>query len=79
MVPLKSFSGIYMVLNLLTGQYYVGSAITGNIYMRLMFFYIYKNEPNKHLFSCTGNKRVANAVKKYGLSEFAFLILEIVP
>ena len=52
-----------------TGQYYVGSAVTGNLYMRF----------HKHLFSFTGNKRVANAVNKYGLSEFAFLVLEVVP
>ena len=66
---LKPFSGIYMVVNLVTGQYYIGSAVTGNLYMRF----------HKHLFSLAGNKRVANAVNKYGLSEFAFLVLEIVP
>lgn len=32
---------------------------------------------HKHLFSFTGNKRVANAVNKYGLSVFAFLVLEM--
>lgn len=58
-----------MIVNLVTEEYYVGSAITGNLYMR---FY-------KHLFSFAGNKRVANAVNKYGLSNFAFLVLEIVP
>jgi group I intron endonuclease len=31
------------------------------------------------LFSHTGNVLVANAVKKYGLNEFVFLVLEIVP
>ena len=66
---LKPFSGIYMIVNLITEKYYVGSAVTGNLYMRF----------HKHLFSFTGNKRVANAVNKYGLSEFAFLVLEIVP
>jgi hypothetical protein len=69
---LKPFSGIYMVeayASLVTGEYYVGSAVTGNLYMRF----------HKHLFSLAGNKRVANAVNKYGLSEFAFLVLEIVP
>lgn len=34
---------------------------------------------HRHLFSLTGNKRIANAVNKYGLSQFAFLVLEIVP
>ena len=68
---LKPFSGIYMIVNLATGQYYIGSTITGNLYMRF----------HKHLFSFVGNKRVANAVNKYGLSEFAVpsLVLEIVP
>lgn len=66
---LKPFSGIYIVVNLVTGEYYIGSAIIGNIYMRF----------HKHLFYLAGNKRVANAVKKYGLSEFAFLVLEMVP
>lgn len=65
---LKPFSGIYMVVNKATGQFYIGSDVTGNIYMRF----------HKHLFSLTGNKRVANAVNKYGLSEFAFLVLEFV-
>ena len=66
---LKPFSGIYLVVNLINGKYYVGSAVTGNIYMRM----------HKHLFTLIGNIRVANAVKKYGLQEFAFLVLEIVP
>lgn len=43
---LKPFSGIYMIVNLTTGKYYVGSAVTGNLYMRF----------HKHLFSFTGNK-----------------------
>lgn len=34
---------------------------------------------DKHLYSLTVNTRIANAVKKYGLQEFAFLVLEIVP
>lgn len=32
-----------------------------------------------HLFALIGNVHVANAVKKYELHEFAFLVLEIVP
>ena len=34
---------------------------------------------HRHLFAHTGNVLVANAVKKYGLNEFVFLVLEIVP
>jgi group I intron endonuclease len=61
--------GIYLIVNLANGKYYVGSAVTGNLYMRL----------HKHLFALIGNVHVANAVKKYELHEFAFLVLEIVP
>uniref|UniRef100_UPI002A807268 GIY-YIG endonuclease n=1 Tax=Pappia fissilis TaxID=1040649 RepID=UPI002A807268 len=50
---LKPFSGIYLVVNLVNGKYYVGSAVTGNIYMRML----------KHLFSLIGSILVANAVK----------------
>ena len=66
---LKRLSGVYMIINLVTGKYYIGSAVTGNFYMRF----------HKHLFSLSGNKRVANAVTKYGLQEFAFIVLEIIP
>lgn len=66
---LKSYSGIYIVVNLVTGKYYVGSAIVGNLYMRF----------HKHLFSLQGSKLVANAVTKYCLCEFAFLVLEVIP
>jgi group I intron endonuclease len=66
---LKPLSGIYLVLNLADKKYYVGSAITGNIYMRM----------HKHLFSKLGNILVSRAVEKYGLENFVFLVLEIVP
>lgn len=66
---LKPFAGIYMVVNLQTHEFYVGSAIKGNLYMRF----------HKHLFGLTGSRIVANAVRKYGLKEFAFLVLEIIP
>ena len=65
---LKPFSGIYLIANLENNKCYVGSAVTGNIYMRMY----------KHLYSLIGNILVANAVKKYGLQNFAFLVLEIV-
>lgn len=34
---------------------------------------------HKHLFGLTVSRIVANAVHKYGLKEFAFLVLEIIP
>ena len=66
---LKLLSGIYLIVNLATFECYVGSAVKGNLYMR---FY-------KHLYSLQGNKPVAKAINKYGLSQFAFLVLETVP
>lgn len=66
---LKPFSGIYLVVNSVNGKYYIGSAVTGNIYMRL----------HKHLFSKMGNVLVGKAVEKYGLDKFFFLVLELVP
>jgi hypothetical protein len=68
---------------LVNGKYYVGSAVTGNLYMRFLrrgWFYFLRNKTaNRHLFAYTGSVLVANAVKKYGLNEFVFLVLEIVP
>lgn len=60
---------IYLIVNLVNGKYYVGSVVTDNLYMRLY----------KHLFALISIVHVANAVKKYELYEFAFLVLEIVP
>lgn len=58
-----------MILNLVTGDIYIGSAITGKM----------PNRFHKHLFGFSGNKIVAAAVQKYGLSNFAFIVLEILP
>ena len=66
---LKPFSGIYLLVNLVNRKYYIGSAVTGNIYMRL----------HKHLFSKMGNVLVGKAVERYGLENFVFLVLELVP
>lgn len=49
---LKHSTVIYLIVNLANGKYYVGSAVTGNLYMRLY----------KHLFALIGNVHVANAV-----------------
>ena len=58
-----------MIVNLINGQIYVGSAITGNLPHRF----------HKHLFGFSGSKPVAAAVNKYGLSNFAFVILNTIP
>lgn len=65
----RGLSGIYLILNKVTLDYYIGSASTGRFHAR--FF--------NHLFNFNGNKVVKNAVKEYGLSSFAFIILELFP
>ena len=62
-------SGIYMILNKTTGDYYIGSAATNRFYARF----------SNHLIYFRGSKIVKAAVKKYGLDNFAFLILELYP
>lgn len=60
-------SGIYMILNKTTGDYYIGSAATNRFYARF----------SNHLIYFRGSKIVKAAVKKYGLDNFAFIILEL--
>lgn len=62
-------AGIYGIFNIKTGDFYIGSAITNKFYSR---FY-------KHLIKGIGSKYVYNSVKKYGLENFAFVILEFFP
>jgi len=50
-------------------DYYIGSASTGKFYARFV----------NHLFNLNGSKVVKNAVKKYGISNFSFIILELFP
>ena len=65
----KGKSGIYLVLNLVTLDYYIGSASTNRIYSR------YYN----HLIGFTGSKILKLAVKKYNLENFCFIVLEEYP
>jgi group I intron endonuclease len=65
----RGLSGIYLILNKITLDYYIGSAATGKIYGRFI----------NHLFNYNGSKIVKLAVKKYGISSFAFIILELFP
>jgi group I intron endonuclease len=65
---LKNIGGIYVIINLVTGDMYVGSAIFGRIYLRF----------HKHLYGGSGNPRVFAAANKYGLSNFAFVVAESV-
>jgi len=63
----KGLSGIYLILNIVTLDYYIGSATTNRLYVR--FF--------NHLYFFTGSGLLKSAVKKYGLSSFAFIVLEV--
>lgn len=63
---LKNVCGIYAIINLVNGEMYVGSAVFGNIYNRF----------HRHLFGGSGNARVFEAGKEYGLNNFAFVVLE---
>jgi group I intron endonuclease len=65
----KDLSGIYLILNKVTLDYYIGSASTDNFYTR---FY-------RHLINFTGSKIVKLAVRKYGLENFAFIVVELFP
>ena len=65
----KGLSGIYLILNKITLDFYVGSASTNRFYARF----------TNHLYYFRGSKIVKLAVNKYKLSNFAFLILELFP
>ena len=65
----RNLSGIYLILNKVTLDFYVGSASTNKLYARF----------SNHLFNFNGSKIVKLAVKKYKISEFAFIILELFP
>ena len=65
----KDLSGVYLILNKITLDYYIGSASTGRFYARF----------TNHLIYFRGSKIVKLAVNKYKLSNFAFLILELFP
>ena len=65
----ENLSGIYLIFNKMTGDYYIGSASTNKFYARF----------SNHLLYFRGSKIVKLAVRKYKLNNFAFLILELFP
>lgn len=65
----KGLSGIYMIVNKITKDYYIGSAATNRFYARF----------SNHLIYFRGSKIVKSAVKKYKLDNFALIILELYP
>ena len=65
----KNIAGVYIILNKINLSCYVGSASTNKFNARF----------RKHLFNFTGSKIVKAAVKKYGIYNFAFMILHVFP
>lgn len=60
---------IYMIYNNINNKFYIGSAITNRINMRF----------RNHCIHGTGSKVINNSIKKYGLQNFFFIILEYFP
>lgn len=58
-----------MIINKITGDYYIGSAATNKFYARF----------SNHLIYFKGSKVVKAAVNRYNLDNFAFVILELYP
>jgi group I intron endonuclease len=65
----NNLSGVYLIFNKITGDYYIGSASTNRFHSRL----------SNHLIYFKGSKILKHAVRKYKLKNFIFLILEIFP
>ncbi len=59
-------SGIYIIINKITRNKYIGSAITNKLYSKF----------SKHLINLNGNKLIKKAVKQEGLNNFIYGILE---
>ena len=64
-----NLSGIYLILNKITLDYYIGSASTNRFFSRF----------SNHLVNFHGSKIVKAAVRNYKISQFAFIILELFP
>lgn len=65
----KDKSGIYLIVNKITRNFYVGSASTNRLHVRFA----------NHLLNYHGSKLVERSVKKYGLDNFVYCILEYYP
>lgn len=68
----KNKSGIYIIINKITRNCYIGSASTHNLYSRFNNHLIYLNN-NK------GSKLIKRSVNKHGLNNFIYAILEYYP
>ena len=66
---LKNLSGVYLIYNNITGDYYIGSASTDRFYSRF----------SNHLIYFTGSKTLKNAVRKYKINNFVFIVMKLFP
>lgn len=63
----SNISGVYLIFNKITGDYYIGSASTNRFFARF----------SNHLVYFRGSKVLKLAVRKYKINNFAFIILEL--
>lgn len=67
-LEVKNKSGIYIIINKISKNFYIGSAHYNKLYTRM----------RSHLFNFSGNKMIFKSVKKYGVNNFIYGILEYV-
>lgn len=65
----KNKSGIYIIINKITRNTYIGSGSTNRLHARF----------SNHLLNFHGSKLIKKSVQKYGLNNFIFAILEYYP
>lgn len=65
----KNKSGIYIIINKITRNTYIGSGSTNRLHARF----------SNHLLNFHGSKLLKKSVQKYGLNNFIFAILEYFP
>lgn len=68
---LKNKSGIYIIINKISRNYYIGSGKINNLNLRFRNHLIQNNKK--------GSKVLKNALNKYGLNNFIYGILEFYP
>jgi group I intron endonuclease len=66
---LKNKAAIYIIINKISRNYYIGSANINKIYTTF----------SRHMINLNGNKIVKKAILKNGLNNFIFAILEYYP
>lgn len=64
----KNKSGIYIIINKITHNFYIGSANPNRLYTKF----------SNHLIHLSGNKQIKKSIQEYGLNNFIFGILEFI-